>query len=433
MSAKDSNLDGALIGGKLPPRPAAEKKAAIGNNFLKLPKLKQLLTQVGATQNPLFGEGVAQKAREATNIVHVDLPFAGKTMDLLRKIFRDKSVNAMMYDAKQQPTKGVMVDFAGALSPEVGNMLNKVKVPIVGKQLDTFAHLDAIGNSKKYEAAAFPELIGKTVSLADLAKSRKFKSSDHSKLWEALHKEFDGKFVVKPDSGVATAGSALVTDKKTQQHLTDLMRKGLRNAHGAKFSGAAKNLVAQRRFEIAANNRLERAANNITELLTQRGEVNKMRVADTLKAALGGELPFKAKGSMSGGTGKEFRVHVIDGKVVPYATTGRGSVLGNLPIRTPNMRRAEKALQEKLVGIDPSRLSGTWAFDVAKSKGGDFNVIETNPSIHGGSGMVSNLPHIQDALAAALQGRIPRYMRIQQGALAGSGIAGASALSGDDT
>jgi hypothetical protein len=75
--------------------------------------------------------------------------------------------------------------------------------------------------------------------------------------------------------------------------------------------------------------------------------------------------------------------------------------------------------------------------DVMRTRDGGFKVVETNPTESGGgSGFVANLPHIQDSIAAAMQGRLPRYIQLQraiQGAgLAGVGTLGAAAISGDD-
>jgi hypothetical protein len=63
-----------------------------------------------------------------------------------------------------------------------------------------------------------------------------------------------------------------------------------------------------------------------------------------------------------------------------------------------------------------AKLKGGFGFDMMLGKGKkDWHVIETNPSeVSGGSGFISDHGHIQDALAASIQGRLPHYIKAQR-------------------
>lgn len=401
---------------------------------------QRLMKALGSVtkQAPLFGEEVAQAARKGVSIHRAGSdPIKGAVQGPLQKLVgllesktvQDMPTGAVWNNAKNKG--GTLVDFVGRVSGNRGK--NLAGLQHVGK-LDGMARRNRIADSKLREAKEFPELIGRTEPLEAIAAKHGLKPDDHAGLFAALGREFDGKFIVKPDGGYATAASSLVHDKKSPEALRKLMQGGLANNQGENFT----KMVAQRRIDLQPINRLERAANNIGEIGMQRkfGQLKNLFSKDQdarthsrklLGSMFGGESPLKATRSTTGGTSKEFRVHVVDGKVVPYSTVSRGTVLGMLPLRTPNMGAAERALQEKLNGVDPAKLKGTWGFDVAKGRGADkgFHVIETNPTTIGGSGYL-NLPHIRDSIAGALQGRVPRYVLAQKGVLAGAAGIGAA-------
>jgi hypothetical protein len=419
--------------------PANKLRAPLAKSASAAQRLMKTLGSV-AKQAPLFGEEVAQAARKGVSIHRAgNDPIKGAAQGPLQKLvglLESKTVQDLPTGMKwnqAENTGGTVVDFVGRIGGNRGRHLASRQH--VGKSVAP-ARSARIADSKIYESRQFPELIGRTEKLEDIAKKHGLRSSDHEGLFAALGREFDGRFIVKPDGGFGTAASSLVHDKKSPAALKSLLEEGLANNQGHTFT----NMVAQRRLDLQPINRFERAVNNIGEIglqgrfgdlkgLVSRDPEARKRGLGILNAVAGGQLPMKAKGSATGGVNKEFRVHVVDGKVVPYATVGRGSVLGTLPIRTPNAKRAEQALQEKLKSIDPGRLQGTWAFDVAKGRNADkgFHVIETNPSVYAsGSGYMS-LPHVRDAVAGALQGRVPRYILAQKGVLAGAAGAGAAA------
>ena len=415
-------------------------------------------------QTPLFGKRLANLARDKGVVVHhpgvtrapqaagdaVRLgvganPILQKVYDILRGPRVAEQGHAYAWQ-RLKAKDGVHVDFTGR-----GRQGRARNAEFAGRARSGKT-IEGVANSKLREAQYFPELLPRTERLSDAMGAAGVTAKDPAGVLQALRDSYGARgFVLKPDGGFATSGSSLLTDKSSASELSRMLRKGIRNNQNTKFSGDPRNMVVQEKLDLAPLNRVERGANNLFEAHSQhrlgdlrglfsRDATKRTAAKDMVGALAGGKLPFAATGSSAGGTAKEFRVHVIDGKVVPYATSGRGSVLGALPFRTRNHGLAEKSLQEQLRTIDPKKLKGTWGMDVMKTRDGKFRVVETNPTTAGGSGFAS-APHIQDAFSAAIEGRLPRYVATQRaasaagrgGALAGMGLAAraANADSGD--
>jgi len=146
---------------------------------------------------------------------------------------------------------------------------------------------------------------------------------------------------------------------------------------------------------------------------------------------------------------KEYRVHTVNGKVIPFATMNRGGAVASavepyLPWRPRNLRKAEEHVQQILDGMKDSPLhKANHGFDVGIDKAGRPHMIESN--IADGTGSVSGFiekdPRVYDASVAAIKGELPRYVRNTRlgyagaGALAvgGGGLALNSALNPSDT
>lgn len=394
-----------------------------------------LLRRVGLSQAPLLGEEIGQQARKGVSLFNV----SHKGMDgPLSRLLRHPSVAELPSGngITKTPLKdGVAVDFAGALHSDWRDSAGlPKKIQPLGLRTPALEKaLRRAGKDKAHEAQFFSGLLPETISLDKVLEKHRVQPGDSRGSFDALRREFGGEFVAKPKGGYATAASALATDQHGPERLQDMLTNGIANNQGKIFKGAPSKFVAQPRLDLQPLSQSDKALNNLTEMAQQRrwGGID---------AALGkSDLPFQAKGSLSGGKSNEFRVHVIDGKVIPYATSARGSVTGVLPWYTRQAKAAENALAQKLQGVDPAKLKGTFAFDVAPGQKGNWHVIESNPTDGGGSGLMG-LPHMQDAVAAALQGRLPNYVKTQRG-IQGAGLAalgaGAVALRGsgrsDDT
>ncbi len=127
---------------------------------------------------------------------------------------------------------------------------------------------------------------------------------------------------------------------------------------------------------------------------------------------------------------REMRVHAINGRVLPYGSMERGSITGHLnfllPWRTSRMRQAEALAQQALDQL-PARLRNrsVYGFDIGFNRAGKPFIIETNPTdTVGASGMLGH-PMVMDATSAAIQGKLPLYVK---GRRLGTALAGAGAL-----
>jgi hypothetical protein len=144
------------------------------------------------------------------------------------------------------------------------------------------------------------------------------------------------------------------------------------------------------------------------------------------------------------GTGAdEYRVTVLNGKVVPYATKHRGSYATNiaqsiLPFRTPEIRKVERYAQEALDAAQPDARKGHYAFDVGFNAAKKPTLVETNPGYGSVNGLYFSDPTIPDAIRANIQEKLPYHVLARRAlwgtaalggvAAAGAGAYGASKL-----
>jgi len=84
-------------------------------------------------------------------------------------------------------------------------------------------------------------------------------------------------------------------------------------------------------------------------------------------------------------TPSEYRIHVINGKVVPGTSLARQTYLQEaldvLGVPNPDMRKAEKWLEATLAQMPKNKLKGkSFGFDAAPLQGGGFRAMESNPT-----------------------------------------------------
>lgn len=128
----------------------------------------------------------------------------------------------------------------------------------------------------------------------------------------------------------------------------------------------------------------------------------------------------------------EYRVHVLNGKVIPYASQHRGSGIQAIidmvsPWRNKALREAETYAQ-KAVDALPSKTKGSYGMDIGISKSGDPFLIESNPFTSGGGSGFAHTPLFHDAYAAAIKGELPTYVKLRRAAWGGAGLAGAGGI-----
>jgi hypothetical protein len=135
-----------------------------------------------------------------------------------------------------------------------------------------------------------------------------------------------------------------------------------------------------------------------------------------------------------GGSGNaEYRVHSIDGRVIPGATIDRGSPIGFVKNFVPGWETSrrkmlEKYMQQALNKLPANKRKLNYGADIAMTPEGKPFVVEMNPiSNEGSSGYYAN-PLVVDAIRAAVKGRknlqdITRQYVAPAGALAlGGGV-----------
>ena len=126
---------------------------------------------------------------------------------------------------------------------------------------------------------------------------------------------------------------------------------------------------------------------------------------------------------------KEYRLHVVNGKVVPFATYGRGNVLDYAktllnPFRTKEVRSVEEFAQRAIdkVKNKNDRLKASYGFDVGVDTKGKPFLVETNPSEGGISSSWLDAPFVADSVSAAAKGELPKWVKLRN-SIYGGGLA----------
>jgi hypothetical protein len=123
---------------------------------------------------------------------------------------------------------------------------------------------------------------------------------------------------------------------------------------------------------------------------------------------------------------QEFRVPVINGRIVPFGTHARGSISGMIrsmagPWPSRFQRRAEALAQEAINRMPANLRGGSYGFDIGINAAGDPFLIELNPAFQGGgSGFAAN-PAVADAINSAVLGRVPTFVKLRN-AMYGGGL-----------
>jgi len=121
----------------------------------------------------------------------------------------------------------------------------------------------------------------------------------------------------------------------------------------------------------------------------------------------------------------EYRVHVLNGRVVPYATKHKGGPAQGflerwMPWNTARINQAEALTQRAANQLGRGDRNKTfYAFDIGFTNRGKPFVIEANPSATDGMSGEFADPHVQDAIAAAIKGQLPNYVKARRGLWAG--------------
>tara|TARA_B100000745_G_scaffold300554_1_gene255230 strand:+ start:17096 stop:20380 length:3285 start_codon:yes stop_codon:yes gene_type:complete len=419
-----------------------QKSASAAQGIRRLGKklLEKFPGLLGKNVKPLFGKDIAERARK-----HGLSILAGHEDDFNRPIIEglnraNREAGRKVYYGNQVtmpkemtkgPSEGVLVNFAG-LGADEAKQLASTGSKAYG--LPT-RHLTAL-DDKLEEANILKKVIAKTVGVGDIMKKYNIttKTPDAGKrLQDAFRKELGDKFILKPRDGYATPGGSLPTHKTEPNLLMKMLqgKAGDKNvANYEKTWNKPDQFVAQVRHDLAKNSPIERFVDNFMN----QYEGAERPLGRSLYNAVTGKSPVHHFSVGSGGHKREWRVHTTGGKVVPYATSGRGSMLGMLPWWTKNKSLAEQAAQKMLDKFPANIRKSSFGLDVAKTKDGRFVLIESNPSnFEGASGLMSpgpaSITSRGDAIESAVMGRLPAHIKAQR-QLKATGAAGGAAGAG---
>jgi ATP-grasp domain, R2K clade family 2 len=251
------------------------------------------------------------------------------------------------------------------------------------------------GGDKLREAKVFPS-INETHTLATIFPRGIPRSADAARA--ALERKLGANWIVKSRTGLASSDTNL-TDKALGSDLLTRLRETLRENKGA------KNVIAQRRSEAKEVGPFKRWVDET----------------------------FGVPGSI-GMKKKEYRVHVVNGKVVPYATYGRGNMVDYAttllnPFRSKEVRDVEAAVQKAMNAVKnkSDRFKASYGFDVGVDKAGKPFIVETNPSEGGIASSWFDSPFVADSTIAAAKGELPKWVKLRNsvyGAGTAAGVAG---------
>lgn len=426
-------------------------------------------------QAPLFGDDVAARAREHGVVTswwgHKELePFYRRLLKTFGKGDRVKMLAVKPNEnIKNRLSKGdeskAMIDFGGVFkehplgyngklgeAEKFGDLLPKTVGirDIMGEAIKLEPRLDVAATAK---LPLWQRMAGKKVyreprwfEKSEAYHTREWTEDEAAAILAAAQRRLGKNVIFKPDLGAQTIGASLPTEKTSPADLLKTLKGGVERGNAARslMGDGIDKWVVQERFDLAKASYLDRLLNGLTTLTinpkTRALSAAKDEGYGTLWDNLGRAIRGKSvPGAMSstGNNMKEYRVHVINGQVVPYATVFRGGVRNLLPWRTRDAAKAENYIKSVIDRFPASERNRNFGLDVAKNRSGAWHIIETNPTVSGGSSGMAHLPQVQDAFIAAAQGKLPRYLLAQRGiegsVLGGGGYLAGNALLGGDT
>jgi len=272
----------------------------------------------------------------------------------------------------------------GAAVANLGTPVKGIKSLTFGAPISTARDSRAWEN-KLIEANFLKGILPETYGVSQLAKEFgiNMRTADAgSLLQQAARKKFGNKFLFKPITSHQTNPTSFPTHQSSPEELISTLRSGITGNSGDIFGKGYKNWVVQRRLDIKPPSLLDRAIKFINPA----------------------------------GTGaREYRVHTVGNKVIPYASTYRGNARMVVPWATKEQLKVEQELQKLLSKRLDKRFSNTpFAFDVVIGKNGRPIPIEANPAtLRGASGLVST-PHVTDAILSHLGNKTPLYVLRQR-------------------
>lgn len=308
---------------------------------------------------------------------------------LLNKIFSRVGLSPKFVLPGEKPTAGVLLSPTGTKIPEAV----RKTVPFA-EDVRQFPAMHQGDVDKLREAKMLSGFIPQTESLGQFMRGkRRWSATDIDAFRQRLTKAVGPNWLIKPRGGQASLPGAFPTE--ASQLTPEIMRKLL-----------------------------------VTPHIVQARQV--MEPVGALQSALDSVLRKASPGffnNLSRGT-REYRVHAMGGKVVPYATSPRGSASEYLgyylnPFRSKRTQQIEDYVQEALQRMPENARKLNYGFDVGLDRFGRPFIIEANPAAAGSASGFVSLPWVADAYSAAVKGQLPNYVKLRNaGYAAGLGGAG---------
>lgn len=373
--------------------------------------------------HPIFGDDVARAARQSGVVVSGAGTLGGGGGKISDSEAYLKRMNRLFRPAKTEmvmpnepiSTEGVFANLGGT---DPDNVI-KAKHTLGGGEM--FA-------DKMEEADALTGFIPKSVDMRKVLKKlkldpdslargrRKVPEKERTRLvYAALQKELGPDFIFKLREGAASKG-------------------GLLTSSSGKLPDSLQRYMVQQRADLQPTSGVARTLDRYHALKQQQPKMSTLqRLLEAWKTR---DLVGKVEGvssATSKGT-KEFRVHALGGKVVPYGTIRRGSGAGvGNPLHTFEMSRIEAEVQRALDSLPAKYRNTPYNFDVGITRQGKPVIIEANPAGYSGLrsevGGLSGHPYVTDAVQAAIKGRLP-YRILAQRAVLGTAIGAPTAVVG---
>ena len=336
--------------------------------------LKQLKNYLSLKARPVFGKTVANQARHGVSVLGPN--FENPTLldqlgDYLPKLkgtarsYGPRLDKGAIGEIKKNP---VLVNLSGEAKKDLASEIG------VKRNTQVLGEGSVGGWDKLEEAQNSPGFIPKAQDLANLIKYKQ--QLRGGKAEEILNKAYPSGWVVKKRE----AASTLETMGKKHPEL--FFSDGKDSLRKISPKTRLSDWMVQEKKQIDAP-----AFNQVTNNLA------------------------KKLFNYHGGSGNaEYRVHSIDGRVIPGATIDRGSPIGFVKNFVPGWesgRRAmlEKYMQRALNKLPANKRKLNYGADIAMTPEGKPFIVELNPVSDGGaSGYYAN-PMVVDAIRAAVKGR----------------------------
>ena len=272
----------------------------------------------------------------------------------------------------------------GSIVANFGTPAKGLKGKVFGQPVSS-ARASKLWENKELEAQYLKGILPDTTSVSSLIKEFGINTRSRNagqQIMDAARQKYGDKFLLKPITSYQSDSSLFPTYKTDPQELLQTLRGGIENNTGDVIGRGLKNWVVQKKFDLKNPGLLDKVLNRI--------------------------------GGFGSGA-REYRVHAIGNKVIPYATAYRGSTRVALPYHTSEMAMVEKELQRLLdKNLSRQHKNIPFGFDVLIGKDGKIIPIEANPATLVGSSGLASMPHTIDAIASHLAGKTPLYILRQQ-------------------